>query len=208
MLEEAGGEQHNITQAAPNQLKLGEVASSDESWPSAGWRRRGVFVRHRLGGGNRPFGDFWVQADTHTFRIPAGEAFRRASKGNAVNWRKKTQIYRHMTFFASNGTFSDTFRLFTTSDPATGKLREFQVEVYKKMWVRFWSGYGTYCADPKPLSNFALSLLNTERYSTLIHLSFGHESFWLQYAFFFGLAGGRTDGWTDKKAVSQKEPLV
>ena len=48
-LEEAGrAEQHIITEAAPNELKLGRGAYSDESWPSARRWRRGVFVRRRL----------------------------------------------------------------------------------------------------------------------------------------------------------------
>ena len=41
-LEEAGrAEQHITTEAAPNELKLGEGAQSDESGPSARWSRRG-----------------------------------------------------------------------------------------------------------------------------------------------------------------------
>ena len=41
-LEEAvRAQQHIITEAVPNELKLGEVAHSDESGPSARWWRRG-----------------------------------------------------------------------------------------------------------------------------------------------------------------------
>ena len=41
-LEEVGrAEQHITTEAAPNELKLGEGAQSDESGPSARWWRRG-----------------------------------------------------------------------------------------------------------------------------------------------------------------------
>ena len=48
-LEEAGrAEQHIITEAAPNELKLGGGAYSDESWPSARRWRRGVFIKRRL----------------------------------------------------------------------------------------------------------------------------------------------------------------
>ena len=45
MLEEAGGEQRNITEAAPNKVKLGEGGKSDESWPWARRWRRSVLVR-------------------------------------------------------------------------------------------------------------------------------------------------------------------
>ena len=49
MLEQAeGAEQHNITEAEPNELKLGEGGYIDESWLSARRWRRGVFVRRRL----------------------------------------------------------------------------------------------------------------------------------------------------------------
>ena len=41
-LEETGrAEQHITTEAAPNELKLGEGAQSDESGPSARWWHRG-----------------------------------------------------------------------------------------------------------------------------------------------------------------------
>ena len=41
-LEEAGrAHQHIITEAAPNELKIDEVAQSGESGPSAWWWRRG-----------------------------------------------------------------------------------------------------------------------------------------------------------------------
>ena len=74
----AGAEQHNITGAAPNELKLGEGGQSDKSWPSARRWRRGAFVRRRLRNQHRRFGVlvFRVQADTHTFRKPAQEGFR------------------------------------------------------------------------------------------------------------------------------------
>ena len=45
MLEEAGGEQRNITEAAPNEVKLGEGGKSDESCPWASRGRRSVLVR-------------------------------------------------------------------------------------------------------------------------------------------------------------------
>ena len=45
VLEQAGAAEHrNITEAAPNGLKLGEGGQSDESWPSGRRWRRGVFV--------------------------------------------------------------------------------------------------------------------------------------------------------------------
>ena len=65
----AEAEQHTITEAAPNERKLGEREYIDESWPLARqWRRR-VLVRRRLRSQYRRFGVFWVQADTHSFRI-------------------------------------------------------------------------------------------------------------------------------------------
>ena len=56
-LEEAGrAEQHITTEAAPNELKLGEGAQSDESGPSARWWRRrcpsGVIYENHLVGSN------------------------------------------------------------------------------------------------------------------------------------------------------------
>ena len=58
-LEEAGRtEQHIITEAAPNELKLGMGVSSDGNWPSARQWRRGVFVRRRLRSQHRGFGVF------------------------------------------------------------------------------------------------------------------------------------------------------
>ena len=33
--EEAGGKQHNMTQAAPNELKLGQVGYDDKRWTTA-----------------------------------------------------------------------------------------------------------------------------------------------------------------------------
>ena len=53
----------SFTQAAPNELKLGEGGESDENWPTAWRRRRGVFVRHRFGGGKN-VGSEWKR--THT----------------------------------------------------------------------------------------------------------------------------------------------
>ena len=77
-LEEAGrAEHHFITEAAPNELKLGEGAYSDESGPSARWWRRGcsssVICENHLVGS-----ELLTKADTHstTSRIFAGEAFR------------------------------------------------------------------------------------------------------------------------------------
>ena len=58
VFEETGSEQPNIAHAAPNELKLGKVGQSDESWPSAGWRCRGVFVRRRLRKQQSRFGAF------------------------------------------------------------------------------------------------------------------------------------------------------
>ena len=48
----------HITETAPNELKLGEGAESDESWPSARRWRRGMFVRRRLRKPHRRFGVF------------------------------------------------------------------------------------------------------------------------------------------------------
>ena len=58
MLEEAGGGVQHITEAAPNEVKLGEGGERDESWPSAEQRRRGVFVRRHLRKLRRRFGAF------------------------------------------------------------------------------------------------------------------------------------------------------
>ena len=46
VLEEAGGrEQHNITEVAPNELKLGEGGLSDQRWPSARRVRKASFEK-------------------------------------------------------------------------------------------------------------------------------------------------------------------
>ena len=77
MLEEAGGaEQHNITEAAPNELKLGEGGQSDDIWPfqaaasggvrEASFEQTASYVRSFLSAGGH----------TQTFRMSAGEAFR------------------------------------------------------------------------------------------------------------------------------------
>ena len=42
------GIQWSFTQAAPNELKLGEGGEDDKQWPTARWWRRNVFVRHGL----------------------------------------------------------------------------------------------------------------------------------------------------------------
>ena len=58
VLDDAGGQQHNITEAAPNELKLGEGGRSDDSWSYARRWRREVFVRRRLRMQHRKFGAF------------------------------------------------------------------------------------------------------------------------------------------------------
>ena len=59
VLEQTGGaDQHNITEAAPNELKLGEDGYSDESWLSARRWRPGVFIRRRLRSQHRRFGAY------------------------------------------------------------------------------------------------------------------------------------------------------
>ena len=86
-LEVAGrAEQQIITEAAPNELKLGEGAYSDESGPSARrWRRgcsSGVVCENHLVGSELL--SKRTHTSTHTFpcRISVGEAFRSsASKG-------------------------------------------------------------------------------------------------------------------------------
>ena len=47
MFDQAGGEQHNIVEAAPNELKLGDGGKGNESWRSARRWRREVFVWRR-----------------------------------------------------------------------------------------------------------------------------------------------------------------
>ena len=49
LTSEGEGRQQSFTQAAPNELKLGEGGWSGESWPSAWWRRG---VRRRQGKNN------------------------------------------------------------------------------------------------------------------------------------------------------------
>ena len=57
--EEGRAEQHIITKAASNELKLGGGAQkSDESWPSATRWRREVFVRRRWRKPYRRYGVF------------------------------------------------------------------------------------------------------------------------------------------------------
>ena len=53
-----GSEQHDITEAAPNKLQLGEGGRSGKRWPSARRWHRGVFVRHRLRSKHYRFGVF------------------------------------------------------------------------------------------------------------------------------------------------------
>ena len=45
MLELEEAEEHNTTEPAPNELKLGEGGQSNERWPSARRCLGGVFVR-------------------------------------------------------------------------------------------------------------------------------------------------------------------
>ena len=76
-VEEAGrAGQYIITEAARNELKLGEGASSDASGPSSRWWRRGcssgvICEEHLVGS------EFLSESGhTYTFRISAEEAFR------------------------------------------------------------------------------------------------------------------------------------
>ena len=74
-LEEAGrAKQYITTEAAPNELKLGEGAQSDESGPSARWWRRGcssgVICENHL------VGSEFLSESGHTFRVSAGKAFK------------------------------------------------------------------------------------------------------------------------------------
>ena len=65
--------QDKITEAAPNELNLGEGVSSDGSWPSATRWRRGGFVRRPLRQPHRRFGVFECRR-THThFEYPLGK---------------------------------------------------------------------------------------------------------------------------------------
>ena len=77
-LEEAGrAEQHIITEAEPNELKLREGAKSDESRPSARWRRgcsSGVIFENHLVGSELL--SKRTHTSTTTCRISVGEAFR------------------------------------------------------------------------------------------------------------------------------------
>ena len=66
MPEEAGrAEEHIITDAAPNDLKIGEGAQSDETGPSIRRSRPGVFVGRRLRKLPGMFGSS-EETDTHT----------------------------------------------------------------------------------------------------------------------------------------------
>ena len=42
MVDEAEGKQHSITEAAPNELKLGEDEEGEDRWPSGRRWRGGV----------------------------------------------------------------------------------------------------------------------------------------------------------------------
>ena len=68
--EEGGGKQQSFTQAAPNELKLGEGGQSGESWPSA-WRcRRGVRPRQgRRTNDQAGIGAVELQPDLYTIQV-------------------------------------------------------------------------------------------------------------------------------------------
>ena len=80
-LEEAGrAEQHITAEAAPNELKLGEGAQSDDRGPSARWWRRGcssgVICENHLAVSELLSESGHTRTRTTTCRISVGEVFR------------------------------------------------------------------------------------------------------------------------------------
>ena len=67
-------ERNSTSQRQPNEMKLGEGGSGDETWPSGRRWSRGGLVRHPLREKKRRFGAFWVHADTQALsEFPLGK---------------------------------------------------------------------------------------------------------------------------------------